>query len=331
MDFYTIARELAFLLPPETAHNLAHSVLKNLEGGDTLSFRCKQIPTEAFGRTLQNPIGLAAGFDKNGDLSEAILKLGFGFFELGSTTAKPAEGNIRPRMFRLRQDKALINRMGLPNKGVDDLVLKDIPAEAGISIAKTPDSSISGDNAIEDYLYSYSKVHDLGLYTAINVSCPNTEDGKTFEDPDYLKELLQALFSKNNSESKPLLVKFSPDADIWKLLEITEQFNVEGYVFSNTRKTRESLNTSDKTLEQIGAGGLSGTPLLSGTLKRVREARSLLPANKTIIAVGGVSNASDVSRALDSGANLVQMYTGLVYGGPQIVKKITSELSKSDD
>lgn len=355
-----LLRPVLFQLDPETAHNLASNSIRAVDSFSRLTgnlhsrlqewlcpFNSRlKVQCGSTGLAFPNPVGLAAGFDKNAHLLSALSLLGFGSIELGAVTNQPSPGNAKPRLFRLPADKALINRMGLNNGGAElfrqNLVgeLKKLkhdqhPPLVGINIAKTHtrpgDSTISGDKAIEDYLASITTTHPLGDYLTLNISCPNASDGKTFEDPESLDNLLHAVNETRQTlgDARPLFVKLSPDStdsDFLRLLEVTENRNVAGYVLSNTSAARSGLVTASKRLDEIGKGGLSGRPLFQGTLSRVALARKTLGPHKPIIAVGGISSASDVFNCLLAGACSTQIYSALVYRGPTLPWEISRGL-----
>lgn len=291
---------------------------------------------ELFGLTFPNPIGLAAGFDKNGTTPKAMQALGFGFVEIGSITAKASEGNPKPRAFRIPEDQSLINRMGLNNEGADIITQRlsnvnlDIPL--GVNIAKTNDPSIHGDAALQDYLYSYEKALPVADYITINISCPNTGEGKTFEDPQALKDLLNTLEPRKEGR-KPTLVKFTVDINksaLEKLIEICEDFGVSGYIATNTSSDREGLLTPTETLRSIGNGGLSGRAIQARSTLIIRWIREIAGEGKPIIGVGGIDSVESALEKLEAGADLLQLYTGLVYQGPGLVSSIKKGLRASN-
>lgn len=289
---------------------------------------------ELFGLTFPNPVGLAAGYDKNGVTPLAMQALGFGFVEIGSITARPANGNPKPRAFRLPEDRSLINRMGLNNQGAEQIVrrLKSINLNIplGINIAKTNDASIHGDAAIEDYKISYDLAVSVADYITVNISCPNTGEGKTFEDPDALEALLSGLNISNSSV--PTLVKFSVDTPkdaVQKLVEICEQHQISGYVATNTSSNREGLKTEKATLEKIGNGGLSGAAIRERSTHVVSWLYEFLKGEKPIIGVGGIDSFESAYEKLNAGADLIQVYSGMVYEGPGLIKQIKTGLQKS--
>lgn len=338
MWYKSVARPLLFRMDPENAHELTFSMAERL-GNSTLMRRMLRfmagkpaniLSTSHFGVDFPSPIGTAAGFDKNARLTHVLPSLGFGFMEIGSATALPSKGNSKPRLFRLPQDQALINRMGLNNDGAEALAKKlmnvarfDVPL--GINIAKTHDPRILGDAAVQDYATSVRLLAPYASYIALNVSCPNTEEGKTFEDLRALKSLLSAIETE-----KPVLVKFS--ADITKkalipLIDICETYGVAGYVAVNTSLDRSSLITPVHKLEVIGKGGLSGRPLKSDATRLLRLIRDHTAPERTIISVGGISTVEDVIERLSSGADLVQLYTALIYEGPMLVARLNRRLA----
>lgn len=285
---------------------------------------------ELLGCHFPNPVGLAAGFDKNGTTPLAMQALGFGFVEVGSITAKASKGNPKPRAFRIPDDHSLINRMGLNNEGADAITQRiteyrsELNIPLGINIAKTNDAFIHGDAALQDYLYSYEKAQPLADYITINISCPNTGEGKTFEDPQALKDLLTALAPQNKGR-KPSLVKFTPDIDkpaLEKLIQICEDFEIAGYVATNTSSDRSGLKTDSSTLHQIGNVGLSGRAIREKSTQVIRWIHEITGGKKPIIGVGGIDNPESAIEKLMAGASLLQIYTGLVYEGPGLVSRV---------
>jgi dihydroorotate dehydrogenase len=334
MLYNYLLKPLIFKKDAEQAHDLAlriSSITNNSkllqEVASAIYGGGKGFEQKFWGLTFKNPIGLAAGFDKNGTTTKAMQALGFGFIEVGSITAKASNGNPKPRAFRIPEDASLINRMGLNNDGTDVIVnrLKAIKLgiPLGINIAKTNDSSIHGKDAISDYVYSYIKAQEVADYITVNISCPNTGEGKTFEDPDALKELLSSL--EISSSNVPTLVKFSVDTDketLKKLVSICENFEVDGYVATNTSSLRDNLNTSASTLKEIGNGGLSGAAISLKSDKVISQLYEILKGSKPIIGVGGIHDVESAQRKIDLGANLLQVYTGLVYEGPGLIKNL---------
>jgi len=341
MLYKQIFKPLIFKKDAEEAHDVAlkassvtnHSkilqaIASSIYGGG------KNEEQTFWGLTFKNPIGLAAGYDKNGTTVKAMEALGFGFVEVGSITAQPSLGNPKPRAFRLPKDESLINRMGLNNEGADVIINRlsthNLEVPLGINIAKTNDSNIHGEKAIADYLYSYTKAQEVADYITVNISCPNTGEGKTFEDPDTLKELLNSL--EITASKIPTLVKFSVDTDfktLNKLVEICEAFNVDGYVATNTSSNRDDLETGSDTLKAIGNGGLSGAAIAKKSDLVIAHLYEILKGTKPIIGVGGVHDVDTAQRKIDLGANLLQIYTGLVYEGPELIKTLKNNISIS--
>lgn len=285
------------------------------------------------GIKFKNPVGLAAGFDKNGTLGPLMESLGFGFIEIGSVTANPSTGNPKPRSFRLLNDDSIINRLGLNNDGVHTISRRlkklDLSIPVGINIAKTHDPSISGEKAIEDYLISFMAVKEIGDYITINISCPNTTEGKTFEDPNSLDALLSALEIEKNSMLSPVLVKFSVDLSdtlLSELISVCEKHAISGYVACNTSRSRDGLKTPESIVNKIGAGGLSGRAIRDRSTKMISKIRKQSKGTKLIIGVGGISCGDDAIEKLKAGADLLQIYTSLVYEGPSVVKRINREI-----
>ncbi|MEP1151393.1 MAG: quinone-dependent dihydroorotate dehydrogenase [Balneola sp.] len=338
MFYKQIAKPLVFKKDAEQAHDLALKVSsltnesKLLQSLASLVYGGgKNIEQNFWGLSFKNPIGLAAGFDKNGTTPKAMQALGFGFVEIGSITAQQSSGNPKPRAFRLPEDRSLINRMGLNNEGTDRIIERlksyslDIPL--GVNIAKTNDASIHGAEAILDYVYSYKKAQEVADYITVNISCPNTGEGKTFEDPEALTALLSELEISNSTT--PTLVKFSVDTEfntLKKLVEICEKFDVNGYVATNTSSNRAQLKTSKSTLESIGNGGLSGAAIALKSDQVISQLYEILKGSKPIIGVGGIDSVESAQRKIDLGANLLQVYTGMVYEGPGLIKTIKNKL-----
>lgn len=285
------------------------------------------------GITFPNPIGLAAGFDKNATLISFMHDLGFGFSEVGSITFEPSAGNPKPRLFRLKEDQALINRMGLNNEGAERIARRirrySFQKPVGINIAKTHNPSIIGDKAIRDYIQSYTLISELGDYHCLNISCPNTTEGKTFEDASALSELLSEI-NRIRNNAIPIFVKFSVDLadhEIDTLVERCESFDISGYVAVNTSNSREGLSTHKDILSSIGHGGLSGTPIEAASNRIIKRVYKNVGENKPIIGLGGISDMKSALRKFSSGASLLQLYTGLIYQGPGLISALANELN----
>ncbi len=332
-------RPLLFKLDSESAHGLAHQ--SGHLAGPLFSMLTKEfkyqgndLAVNLAGTTLENPIGLAAGFDKNGLLTSMLGNIGFGFAEIGSVTGKPSAGNPKPRLFRLIEDEGLINRLGLNGDGAD--VVADrlrqtkLSLPIGINIAKTNDPAIKGDLAVEDILHSFKAVQDLpAIYVTINASCPNTKEGILEE-----KKQLSTIFSevqKLNTRNLPIFVKLSPDSSNELLNDMVEAAinnKLAGFVCGNTTTTRNSLRTNSAEVEKIGAGGLSGRPLKTLGLSLCQRISQLKQHDQTIIGVGGIFSGQDAFDYIAAGATVVEIYTGLIYEGPTLPKQICNELSQ---
>lgn len=327
----------------EDAHNAAMRLAQSANDTDLLrkvtrflfDYQSKSLRQFLMGLDFRNPLGTAAGFDKNGTILHTLEAMGLGFTETGSITAHPSQGNSRPRLFRLIKDRAIINRMGLNNNGAESVVKRLLDSNhgipKGINIAKTHDPTITGKQAIEDYLKSYKLAEPAADYIMLNISCPNTAEGKTFEQKQPLTDLLNAVYETRNEQSPPLLVKFSPDlpsTKLTELLDITEKFDVDGYAAVNTSSTRKGLRTAPDKLESIGRGGLSGKPLHQKGCAVIKQIRQVCGPDKTIIGIGGVDSFQSALDKLESGADLLQIYTGFIYEGPAIIKHINKKLAR---
>jgi dihydroorotate dehydrogenase len=341
MIYKKLLKPLLFQSDAETAHEWALFLASQTNKSPLLQALTSEIygesniglEQELFGLTFPNPIGLAAGFDKNGTTPKAMQALGFGFVEVGSITAQQSKGNPKPRAFRLPQDHSLINRMGLNNEGADKITKRlrtlDLNIPLGVNIAKTNDASIHGDEALQDYLYSYEKAQPVADYITVNISCPNTGEGKTFEDPSALKDLLDTL-NPDADGRKPSLIKFTVDIErkgLEKLVQICEDYNVAGYVATNTSSIRDDLSTPEAELNEIGNGGLSGRAIQQRSTQVVRWLSEITEGEKPIIGIGGIDSPQAALEKLEAGADLLQIYTGLVYEGPGLVKRIKRALN----
>ena len=327
---FSILRPYIFNLDPEAAHNLAIKALKFNFLPESY-FRVKNenlLQTKIFGTSLKNPIGLAAGFDKSAEVYNSLFKFGFGFVEVGTITPKRQFGNSKPRVFRLEKDKALINRLGFNNDGLDavkERIAKNRPnGFLGINIGPNKDSK----NKVEDYLICLSKIYDQAEYITINISSPNTQGLRDLHEKKLFINLMENIekIKKKKNITKPILVKISPDLNdenIADLVELIIRFKVEGIIISNTTdKNRQSLMDSKKN----EIGGLSGKPLTEISTNIIKKFYKKLDGKAKIIGVGGIDSGQDVYEKIIAGANLVQLYTGMVYKGPNIVKEIKEEL-----
>ena len=287
-------------------------------------------PIEVFGLHFKNRIGLAAGFDKNAEAIDALSNFGFSHIEIGAVTPRPQSGNPKPRLFRLPKNKALINRMGFNNKGVENAIknLKKRRSNiiVGANIGKNTDTP--NEKANDDYILLFNKLHDYVDYFTVNVSCPNIKDLKELQDKDSLLELLAKLKKINATKDKPkpILLKISPDLTNEQLddtLYIIKQTDIDGIVAVNTTAQRYNLSYNQLKINKIGNGGLSGLPLKDRSTEIIRYIHKKTQGQLPIIGVGGIMNRKDVQEKLEAGATLVQVFTGFVYEGPGIVRKIT--------
>lgn len=339
---------LFFLFPPEQAHHLIKNTLKFLRyvpfAG--LIIRCifsvsrkseKKLEREVFGIKFRNPVGLAAGFDKNGDMYNDLANFGFGFIEIGSLTPEPQSGNPKPRLFRLPKDSAIINRMGINNNGVRFAVDQIKKRHPNVILAGniSKNSTTSNEDAANDYEKSFAFLYDFVDFFVINVSCPNVKDLCKLQDVNSLSEIIDrvVMLRKYYDEYRPILLKISPDLSqnaIDEAIELVQITGLDGIVATNTTQDRSTLTTDRPTVEAIGNGGLSGAPLYKRSLELVKYISRKTEGQVPIIAVGGIMTPEQAKEMLDSGASLVEIYSGFIYNGPSFVKKILKHLIKSE-
>jgi len=294
-----------------------------------------------FGLSFANPVGLAAGFDKDGIALEALSALGFGFIEAGTVTFHPQPGNEHPRLFRLPTDKALINRAGFNNEGAAAFARRlngrNPACVLGVSIGKSKVAPL--ENAIDDYLKSFELVYPAADYIAVNVSSPNTPRLRELQQSQHLDSLLQALQKRNQelatehsrSVEMPVLVKLSPDLsdqELADILKVAQQNQVSGLIATNTTIARDGLQTAAATLQSIGAGGLSGAPLRERSTRMIAALHNLTGGTMPLIGAGGIFTAEDAWEKISAGACLIQIYTGLIYEGPSIARKVNEGLRR---
>ncbi len=337
-------KPILFLLPPEKAHRLTVFFLKlvlNLPLGTELfkslfSINDERLKRQVFGLTFENPVGLAAGFDKDGKHFKEMAALGFGFIEIGTVTPKPQSGNPKPRLFRLPKDTALINRMGFNNEGVDALVerlKKGKPKHLilGVNIGKNKNTP--NDRASEDYAFCFEALFPHVDYFVVNVSSPNTPALRDLQEKEPLTRLLSHLQKLNRCKKhpKPILLKIAPDLSFDQLddiLQIVESTQIAGIIATNTTTARDNLRTGWEKIQTIGDGGLSGSPLSRRSTEVIRYLNTASAGKVTIIGVGGVGGPEDAIEKLTAGASLIQVYTSLIYKGPALVKAINQTLLK---
>jgi dihydroorotate dehydrogenase len=346
---YPLLRELLFCFPPEDVHYFSMNLLKTGSGiGPIRSLLRKafsvsnpSLEKEVFGLRFSNPVGLGAGFDKNAFYLDQLELLGFGFAEIGTVTPKPQAGNDKPRLFRLPADKALINRMGFNNDGLE--TIKQRLTSRNNSRLKTEDSRLvvggnigknkitPNEDAWKDYTICFDGLFDCVDYFVVNVSSPNTPGLRELQEKDSLKKILSELQDRNQAKAKPkpLLLKIAPDLTNEQLDDIVSlsfETNLSGLVATNTTISRAQLQTPDSRLQTIGAGGLSGKPVRKRATEVVQYLATQTQNKVPIIASGGIFTGEDAREKMDAGASLVQVWTGFIYEGPSIVKNICQDL-----
>lgn len=337
---YNFARPFLFGLDAEHAHGLGLKAMELAYRTGTsplLARKIEPLPTKAFGLTFPNPVGLAAGLDKNGAHIDALLALGFGFVEIGTITPRAQPGNPKPRMFRLPQHKAVINRLGFNNEGVDALVANVGRARRktgllGINIGRNKDTS--NDRAASDYLYCLERVYPLADYITVNISSPNTAGLRELQEEQALRQLIGALresqeeLGAQHGKRVPMLVKIAPDLsdeDIDAVARVLRDLSVDGVIATNTTVSRISVQ-DDRLAHETG--GLSGAPLMNQSTMVLRKLRTRLPDSIPVIGVGGILSGADAVAKMSAGATLVQSYTGLVYRGPELVHECVEAIRR---
>lgn len=344
---YPLIRQLLFCFPPEDVHYFSMDILRNICSVEPLkrlvaaSFvpKYEGLSKEVFGLRFSNPVGLGAGFDKNALYLNELEALGFGFVEIGTVTPLPQPGNDKPRLFRLPADKALINRMGFNNYGAKAIAgrlevhkKKQSSLIVGGNIGKN--KITANEDAWKDYLTCFNTLHDLVDYFVVNVSSPNTPGLRELQEKDSLKKIFTELQNSNQTKAtpKPLLLKIAPDLTKEQLDDIVSlafEIQLDGLVATNTTISRDHLRTSAASIQQIGAGGLSGKPVQQRSTDVVKYLSEQTEKKIPIIASGGIFTGSDAAEKLNAGASLVQVWTGFVYEGPAIVKRICKQLQHS--
>jgi dihydroorotate dehydrogenase len=339
--YKSILRPLFFLFDPEKIHHFTFALIKTVSKipGIPFIFRSlyqindKRLERNVFGLTFKNPVGLAAGFDKNAMLYNELANFGFGFIEIGTVTPRAQEGNPKKRLFRLIEDNGIINRMGFNNLGVEAAVeqLKKNKGKVliGGNIGKNTDTL--PDNVIADYKITFRALHPYVDYFVVNVSCPNVGTFAKLQDKEYLLELLNGLqeINKEFTTQKPILLKIAPDLNTIQLDEVIElvaETKIAGVVASNTSIHREGLKTSEAQLAAIGNGGLSGKPIKDRSTQVIKYLATKSNKAFPIIGVGGIHSPEDALEKINAGADLIQIYTGFIYEGPALVKKINKAL-----
>ncbi|MEO6392733.1 MAG: quinone-dependent dihydroorotate dehydrogenase [Pyrinomonadaceae bacterium] len=347
MLYRSIIRPLLFQLPAESAHEFGLSTLRFASSNPlTRGFLSRgyssppSLAIERFGLKFTNPVGIAAGFDKNGVAARGLAALGFGFVEVGTVTHLPQPGNDKPRLFRLPHDHAVINRLGFNNRGAaalaDRLHRSRPDCVLGVNIGKS--KRVELENAVDDYLASFELVHSVADYVTINVSSPNTPNLRELQRPEVLRELLNTLQFRNRELGAksgvgpvPLLVKIAPDLrddELASIIESAVEAGLSGIIATNTTVSREGLKSSAEEVASCGAGGLSGRPLTKGSTDMIAKIYRMAGDKLTIVGVGGVFNAHDAWEKISAGASLIQIYTGMIYEGAGIARQINAGLAE---
>ncbi len=332
---YSLARPLLFSMAPERAHDLTLSLLKSAHKMGFIRQKIDAKPVTCMGIEFPNPVGLAAGLDKNGAYIDALAALGFGFIEIGTITPRPQAGNPQPRLFRIPEAKAIINRMGFNNDGVDQLV-ENVKASKfkgilGINIGKNADTPV--ENAVDDYLICLEKVYNYASYITVNISSPNTKNLRSLQSGDALTELLDTLKQRQLELAEqyhhyvPLVLKVAPDLSREDIDFIAAQlitFKIDGLIVTNTTLSRDGVESLAFGNE---AGGLSGAPVFEKSTACLRQFAEVLNGQIPLIGVGGITQGEHAVAKKEAGATLVQIYSGLIYTGPELVKQCVSALT----
>ena len=337
MNLYPLLRPLLFSLDPETAHEVTLKLLRITQATGLNSLLYPKLPDKpvtVMGLHFKNPVGLAAGMDKNADYIAPLAALGFGFLEIGTVTPRPQSGNPKPRLFRLPEHEAIINRMGFNNLGIDHLLARvqqtHYSGILGINIGKNADTPI--ENATEDYLTGLRKAYSAASYIAINISSPNTKNLRQLQQGDEIKNLLSALkeeqlkLQQQQGRYVPIALKIAPDLnyeEIGHIASLLLEFSIDAVIATNTTIARDSIAHHPLAHE---TGGLSGAPMKDQSTQIVRSLAAELNGRVPIIAVGGILSAEDAKEKLSAGASLVQIYSGMIYRGPKLIEDIVKSL-----
>lgn len=340
--YHFLIRPLFFLFDAEQIHHVVFRLLRfagflGLRPVLRLAFQYKnpKLQRKLFGLTFENPVGLAAGFDKDAKLIDELSCFGFGFIEIGTLTPQPQPGNDKPRLFRLPQDQALINRMGFNNGGVLEAVKRLKKRKSSVIVGGNigKNKTTPNENALDDYAYCVEALHPYVDYFVVNVSSPNTPGLRELQEKEPLRKLLAYVKSLSLSKPnpKPVLLKIAPDLSVEQLddvISILIETKTDGVIATNTTISREGLRTQQGVVEKIGVGGLSGKPLADQSNNVIKYLRSQLGPSYPIIGVGGIMTEQDAIEKLKAGANLVQIYTGFIYEGPGFVSRINESIAK---
>jgi len=338
---YKIIRFFLFFFDPEKIHHFTFFLLKI---GYPFEFwiwrkmftlKDSRLEREVFGIKFPNPVGLAAGFDKDAKLIDELSCFGFGFIEIGTLTPKPQDGNPKPRLFRLKEDSGIINRMGFNNCGVEDAIIRLKKRKSDIIIGGNigKNKLTPNDNATDDYIISFNSLFDYVDYFVVNVSSPNTPGLRDLQEKEPLTNLLNSLQEINNNKEKrkAILLKIAPDLkneQLDDIVQIVKDTKIDGVIATNTTISRNGLKTDRTKLDSIGNGGLSGKPVSKRSTEVIRYLSEKSDKAFPIIGVGGIHSEEDAIEKLDAGASLIQIYTGFIYEGPSLVKRINKAILK---
>lgn len=339
---YQLLKSFLFRLDPEKAHHFTFSLIKNVSLipgmhfviNKMYGFEDARLSKTVFGIKFPNPVGLAAGLDKDAKLFNELGNLGFGFIEIGTLTPKPQPGNDKPRLFRLIPDHAIINRMGFNNEGVEAAVIrlknrKNKTVIIGGNIGKN--KVTPNEEAVNDYIINFNALFNVVDYFVVNVSSPNTPNLRDLQEKEPLTKLLNTLQDLNTKKAipKPILLKIAPDltdSQLDDIIDIVKTTKIAGVIATNTTISREGISLTKEEIEKIGAGGLSGKPLTKRSTEVIRYLKQKSNNAFPVIGVGGIHSADDAIEKIQAGADLIQLYTGFIYEGPALIKQINKAL-----
>ena len=334
---------ILFLFPPEFSHKFTFKfikfsfkipLIKSIEKSRYV-IENNKLERKLFGLKFSNPVGLAAGFDKNAELINEVDAFGFSFIEIGTVTPEPQFGNEKPRVFRLKKDEALINRLGFNNEGLEKIIkrLKNKKTNTiiGGNIGKNKNTPI--EDSVQDYKKSFNQLFNYVDYFVLNVSSPNTPKLRELQKKEKLEVLISSIQSINNTKllAKPILIKISPDLsynELDSIIELVKKYKISGIVATNSTNKRENLKTKENLVRKIGDGGLTGRPIKNKSTDVIKYIHQKSLGTIPIIGVGGINSVEDAIEKIDAGASLIQLYTGFIYNGPLLVKKINQEILK---
>jgi len=340
---WRLIRSILFLFPPEFSHKFTFKFIKfsfkipliKVIEKSRYVVKNNKLERKLFGLKFSNPVGLAAGFDKNAELINEVDAFGFSFIEIGTVTPEPQFGNEKPRVFRLKKDEALINRLGFNNEGLEKIIkrLKNKKTNTiiGGNIGKNKNTPI--EDSVQDYKKSFNQLFNYVDYFVLNVSSPNTPNLRELQKKEKLEVLISSIQSINNTKllAKPILIKISPDLsynELDSIIELVKKYKISGIVATNSTNKRENLKTKENLVRKIGAGGLTGRPIKNKSTDVIKYIHQKSLGTIPIIGVGGINSVEDAIEKIDAGASLIQLYTGFIYQGPLLVKKINQEILK---